>query len=118
MSLKVKIAALAILSVILFPTSGILAQDSGPESEFLKKPSEFELERMAPRTELDMLSTNLAGENISLADGGLSFKVTDISVPTGMAVSASITRIYQRLSGLNDKSPASFGDWQDRKSVV
>jgi len=77
-----------------------------------EKPSEFELERMAPRTDLEMLSTNLAGENISLADGGLSFSNTDVSVPTGMAIPAMITRTYQRLSGMNDVSASAFGDWK------
>ncbi len=76
------------------------------------KPSEFELERLAPRTEIDMLSTNLAGENISLADGSLSFSVTDISVPTNMGVPVEITRSYNRLSGKNEKQASAFSDWE------
>ncbi len=85
---------------------------SGSEESFFAKPSKYEQERMAPRTEMDMLSTNLAGENISLADGGVSFSVTDISIPLNMAVNATITRSYNRLGGTNDKQMASFGDWK------
>jgi hypothetical protein len=66
---------------------------------------------MAPRTELDMLTTNLAGENISLADGGLSFSVTDISIPTSMGINVDITRSYNRLGGDNVTTAASFSDW-------
>jgi hypothetical protein len=89
-----------------------LASGSGEDEDFLGKPSEYELERMAPRNELEMLSTNLAGENISLADGGLSFSATDVSVPLNMAVNATISRSYSRLSGHNDKEASEFGDWQ------
>ncbi|MFT5529146.1 MAG: hypothetical protein ACI9C0_000815 [Alteromonadaceae bacterium] len=79
---------------------------------YLEKPSKFELERMAPRTDIEMLSTNLAGENISLADGGLSFSASDFSIPLNMAVNASISRSYSRLSGRNDRQASEFGDWQ------
>jgi hypothetical protein len=89
-----------------------LADLPGGGEDILAKPSEYELERMAPRTDIEMLSTNLAGENISLADGGLSFSAMDISIPLNMAVNASISRSYNRLSGQNDKQASEFGDWQ------
>jgi hypothetical protein len=93
------------------PFGDIPGGGSGGGENYLEKPSEYELERMAPRTDLEMLSANLAGENISLADGGLSFSATDISIPLNMAVSAAISRSYNRLSGQNDKEASEFGDW-------
>jgi len=101
---------LPLLLLIPLLNNNVLAY-SGNEG-YLEKPSEFELERMAPRKDLEMLSTNLAGENISLADGGLSFSATDISVPLNMAINASISRSYDRLSGQNDREAAAFGDWK------
>ena len=108
---KIVTITLALYSAIhMTPT--FFAAESGGEESLFGKPSEFELERLAPRTELDMLSANLAGENISLADGGLTFSATDVSVPLNMAMSATISRSYLRLTGRNDLDAAEFGDWQ------
>lgn len=103
----------AILFLYLIPQYSLFAALDGGEVVIpVKKPSEFELERMVPRTDFDMLSANLAGENISLADGGLSFSATDILIPVNMPYTPSVSRVYNRLSGLNDKGASAFGDWQ------
>ncbi|NQY63588.1 MAG: hypothetical protein HRT38_07590 [Alteromonadaceae bacterium] len=103
-----------IVFLFTFTSHEIIAGDidEGEDSSEFFKPSAFELERMAPRTDLEMLSANLAGENISLADGGLSFSATDISIPLNMNVNATIARVYDRLSGVNDIEGSEFGDWK------
>ncbi|MCP4990222.1 MAG: RHS repeat protein, partial [Colwellia sp.] len=106
LSVKVLLLTFCVFSSI------ILAAPAPDDGIQFKKPSEFELERMAPRTDIEPLSSNLAGENISLADGGITFSVTDISIPLNMAVNANVTRVYQRLSGLNDREAGHFSDWQ------
>jgi len=98
--------------LLIFPLLHTQAFALAGNEGYLEKPSEFELERMAPRTDLEMLSTNLAGENISLADGGLSFSATDVSIPLNMAINAVVSRSYDRLSGQNDREAAEFGDWK------
>jgi hypothetical protein len=104
---------LFILISVAFVNRAIAADiPGGEESNLFHKPSEFELERMAPRRDLEMLSTNLAGEHISLADGGLSFSATDIIIPVNMQTNLSISRIYNRLAGLNDIQASEFSNWQ------
>lgn len=77
----------------------------------VSRPSEFELERMQPRTEFEMLTANLAGDNISLADGGLSFSVSDISIPLASGP-FRLDRSYNRVAGFNSFKPENFGDWE------
>jgi hypothetical protein len=109
---KLKMLSFLLIIPLLNFNALALSPLTGGGEDFLAKPSEYELERMAPRTDIEMLSTNLAGENISLADGGLSFSAMDISIPLNMVVNASISRSYNRLSGQNDKQASEFGDWQ------
>jgi hypothetical protein len=99
----------SINSLAFLPPSG---GTSGPGETEILKSSEFELERLAVNSDIDMLSANLAGENISLANGMLSFSNTDISIPINSSLSVNISRRYDRLSGQNDRDGGAFGDWQ------
>lgn len=74
-------------------------------------PSEFVHERHTPTADIDMLSTNIAGEQISLATGTPIFSVTDVSIPVSRYLSVDIARYYNRLSGQNLRQYDSFGDW-------
>ncbi len=99
--------------MLLAPLFTLAAQPpGGGDVELIAPPSEYNLERFAVKREVEALTSNLAGESISLADGSLSFTVTDLSIKTNSQIPLNITRTYNRLTGKNDKSPAQFGDWE------
>lgn len=80
-------------------------------ANLFETPSEFNLERMAPASDIDMLSAELAGDNISLATGTPTFAVTDIHIPVTTGLSVTLSRYYNRLSGRNIRQYQEFGDW-------
>ncbi|ACJ30836.1 YD repeat protein [Shewanella piezotolerans WP3] len=104
------------LLLAIISTSFVWAANGSPsepgENEFLSGASEFDLERLNPNPELEVLSNNLAGENISLVDGSISFSITDIHIPLSSNLAVSVQRNYSRLQGKSQRQASAFGDWE------
>ena len=106
-----RISSLMVALLLSLSVGYVNAAPPEDAESFISRPSEFELERFNPKLELKMLTSNLAGENVSIKDGGISFSVTDVSVPTNTSIQVNITRTYERFAGKNDFSSGAFGDW-------
>src|SRR5690606_21517754 len=89
----------------------LLANSYSHAAEPISIPSEFTHERMVRTPDIDVLSSGLAGDQISLSTGTPTFAVTDVSIPVSSFLSVDIARYYNRLSGQNLRQFQEFGDW-------
>ncbi len=99
-----KVCGVVLLAALVWTGSVIAQQGQYTWEEFSK--------RVKASEKVSPLGPNLAGDQISLSNGALSFTVTDVSLPSSNGLEVAFKRFYSVFNRKDYGDVGALADWQ------